>query len=120
MLVKTIKYTDYNGVEREENFRFNLSKAELAEMELSTEGGFVEYAQKIIAAKDSGKLIELFKGMILKAYGEKSDDGKRFVKSPELSKAFSETEAYVILFMELSTNEQAAISFFNGIVPQNL
>lgn len=120
MLVKTIKYTDYNNVEREEAFRFNLSKAELAEMELSTEGGFVEYAQKIIAAKDSAKLIELFKNMILKAYGEKSDDGKRFVKSPELSKGFSETEAYVILFMELSTNEQAAVSFFNGIIPQNL
>lgn len=120
MLVKTIKYTDYNGVEREETFRFNLSKAELTEMELSTEGGFVEYAQKIIAAKDSAKLIELFKEMILKSYGEKTDDGRRFVKSPELSKAFSETEAYVTLYMELSTNEEAAIAFFNGIVPQNL
>lgn len=117
MLKKVIKYTDYNGVEREEAFYFNLSKAEVTEMELSQQGGLAEYITKIVAAKDSQAIVSTFKELILKAYGEKSDDGKRFIKSPELSTAFSQTEAYSELFMELATNAEAASSFVNGIVP---
>lgn len=124
MLTKTIKYTDYNGVEREEAFLFNLSKAELMEMELGTEGGLTEMIQKIIQIKDQPSIIKIFKKLILKAYGEKSPDGKRFVKTDEhgnpLSRAFSETEAYSVLFMELSTDDKAAAAFVNGIIPNDL
>lgn len=116
MLKKVIKYTDYNGVEREETKYFNLSKAELMEMELSTVGGFTEMIQKIIDAQDIPSIIKVFKDLILKAYGEKSDDGRRFIKSEELSTAFSQTEAYSVLFMELATDANAASAFINGIV----
>lgn len=117
MIKKTIKYPDYNGTERTEDFFFNLSKAELAEMELSTEGGFAEMVEKIIAAQDRPALIKIFKDLILRSYGEKSADGKRFIKSEELSIAFSQTEAYSQLFMELATDAQAASEFVNGVVP---
>lgn len=117
MIKKTIKYPDYNGIERTEDFFFNLSKAELAEMELSTEGGFAEMVEKIIAAQDRPALIKIFKDLILRSYGEKSADGKRFIKSEELSIAFSQTEAYSQLFMELATDAQAASEFVNGVVP---
>lgn len=120
MLKKTIKYTDYNGIERTEDFHFNLSKAELMEMEMSTAGGLAEMIQKIVAAQDQPAIIKLFKELILKAYGEKSADGKRFVKSDELSAAFSQTEAYSELFMELSTDSDKAAEFVNGIVPTDL
>lgn len=120
MLKKTIKYVDFNGVEREEDFYFNFSKAELAEMELSADGGMEAYIQKIVSAKDSKALVRIFKDLILKAYGEKSLDGKRFVKSEELSNAFSQTEAYSILFMELATNADAATKFVNGVIPADL
>lgn len=120
MLKKAITYADYNGVERTENFYFNLSKAEVMEMEMGTEGGFTEMIQKIVAAKDAPSIIKVFKDLILKAYGEKSSDGKRFVKSDEISTAFSQTEAYSQLFMELSTNDKAAAEFVNGIMPADL
>ena len=117
MLKKTIKYTDYNGVEREEDFYFNLSKAEIAEMELEIPGGMTAMLQRITAAKDTPSLVKIFKDLILRSYGEKSADGKRFIKSKEISEAFSQTEAYSQLFMELATDADAASKFVNGIVP---
>ena len=117
MLAKEIAYVDYNGNERKETFYFNLSKAELMEMELSTSGGWQQYMNRIIEAQNHVELVKIFKELILKSYGEKSDDGKRFIKSQELSTAFSQTEAYSNLFMELSTDANAAAAFANGIVP---
>lgn len=117
MLKKTITYTDYNGTERKEDFYFNLSKAEVMEMEMSTSGGLAQMINKIIETQDSPAIIKIFKDLILKAYGEKSPDGKRFIKSPELSEAFAQTEAYSNLFMELATDADAAAKFVNGITP---
>lgn len=119
MLKKTITYTDYNGNERTEDFYFNISKAEAVEMEMSVNGGLSEMAQKIVAAQDMPAIIKLCKDMILKAYGEKSLDGKRFMKSDEISDAFAQTEAYSTLFMELASDPDAAARFFNGIVPKD-
>jgi len=118
MLKKQIKYTDYNGTEREETFYFNLSKVEVAEIEMSVSGGWVKWVEKVVEAQSEPELITIFKEVILTAYGEKSPDGRRFIKSEELSKEFSETEAFVELFMELATNADAAAAFFNGIVPE--
>lgn len=120
MLKKTIKFTDYNGVERKEDFYFNLSKAELSEMELEIPGGMSAMLQKIAATQDTPSLIKIFKGLILRSYGVKSDDGRRFIKSEALREEFSQTEAYSELFMELATNADAASSFINGIVPSDL
>jgi hypothetical protein len=117
MLKKTINYTDYNGMERKEDFYFNLNKAEVAEMELSTEGGLAEMIQKIVSSKDTPSIVKIFKDLILKAYGEKTPDGKRFVKSKELSDAFAQTEAYSELFMELATDAETASAFVNSIMP---
>ena len=120
MLKKTVTYVDYNGVERTEDFYFNLSKAEVTEMELSVEGGFSKMLEEIVKSNDNARILELFKEMVLKAYGEKSADGRRFVKSKELSEAFSQTEAYSEIFMELAMDEKAAAAFVNGIMPVNL
>ena len=120
MLKKIITYTDYNGIERTEPFYFNLSKAELMEMELGVTGGMTEMLDKIIAAKDAPSLMKTFKEMIMKSYGIKSDDGKRLIKSEELSIAFTQTEAYSVLFMELITDDKAAADFVNGIIPNEI
>jgi hypothetical protein len=117
MLRKTIKYVDYNGNEREEDYLFNLSKAECMEMELSTNGGMEQMIKQIIAEKDNEKIVNLFKNIILKAYGVKSPDGKYFRKSPEISADFAATEAYSVLFMELSTDADAASKFINAVLP---
>lgn len=120
MITKTITYTDYNGVERTEKFNFHLNKAEIIEMELGTAGGFAEHIQKIIDAKDAPELIKLFKELVLKSYGEKSPDGKKFIKNQELTESFVQTEAYPQLFMELATNDEKAAEFVNGIFPADL
>lgn len=120
MLKKTITYSDYNGTERTEDFYFNLSKAEITEMEMGTTGGLAEMIQRIVAAQDVPAIIKIFKDLVLKAYGVKSADGRRFIKSEELSTEFSQTEAYSILFMELATDADAAAKFINGIVPADV
>lgn len=124
MITKTIKYTDYNGVEREEKFLFNLTKAELMEMEMGTTGGLAETIQRIVETQDTPSIIKIFKDLILKAYGEKSPDGKRFIKINEdgkaLSNDFAQTNAYSELFMELATDSNAAADFIKGIIPSDI
>lgn len=124
MLPKKIKYEDYNGNQREETFCFNLTKAELMEMEMSTSGGLAEMIQSIVQAQDAPAIIKVFKDLVLKAYGEKSPDGKRFIKVNDagvpLSIGFSQTEAYSQLFMELATDAEKAAEFINGIVPKDM
>ena len=120
MVVKKIKYTDFNGVEREEEFMFNLTEAEITEMELTTDGGLSDSIKKIISAQDTPEIIKTFKMLLLKSYGEKSADGRRFIKSEELTEAFTQTNAYSQLFMELATDDKAAIAFINGIIPESM
>lgn len=120
MYKKTITYPDYNGEEIKEDFYFNLTKAEILEMQLEKEGGLAEKIQTIVDSKNVPELIKIFKELILRSYGKKSDDGKRFIKSPELSREFTQTEAYSELFMELATDSDAASAFINGIIPANL
>jgi len=120
VLKKTIKYKDFNDEEVEEDFYFHLSKAELVELEMSHEGGLSEALQKIVEAEDTKSIIAEFKKIILGAYGQKSPDGRRFIKNQQLRDEFESSEAYSELFMELVTDTDAAIEFVNGIVPQGL
>lgn len=119
MLKKTITFTDFNGVERTEDFFFNLSRAEIAEMEFGVVGGFTAFIQKMVATQNTKELMAQFKRLILASYGEKSPDGKRFIKSEELSEAFSQTGAYDVLFFEMIDAAKAA-EFVNGILPEKL
>lgn len=118
MLKKTITYTDFNGNERTEDFYFNITEAEAAEMQFSTEGGYKERIERIIQMKDQPSILKAFKEFILLAYGEKSEDGRRFNKSKDISDAFASTQAYSILFMELATDADKAAEFVNAVIPQ--
>jgi hypothetical protein len=120
MLKRTIKYTNFNDVQTEGVFYFNLSKAELIQMEVSTKEGFGEMLQRIVETKDNKALIDEFKKIILLAYGERSPDGERFVKSDELREAFSHTAAFQELFLELALETDAAAAFITGIVPKDM
>lgn len=125
MYIKKIKSINFlDGSEVERPYYFNLSKAELMEMELSTDGGLKSYIEKIVETKKTPELVALFKKLILKSYGERSDDGMRFIKVDpvrgNLADEFEQTDAYSELFTELATNEQAAVEFINGIIPAQL
>lgn len=124
MLIKKIKYIDYNGVEREESFLFNLTKAELFDMEMGKYGGLATKIRRLIETQDAPEIIKIFKDIILSAYGEKSDDGKRFMKCDNeghsLAQNFAQTEAFSVLYMELATDSKAASEFIKGIIPADL
>lgn len=120
MLKKTITYTDYNGVERTEDFYFNFNKAEILEMELSTSGGLTAMMDRVIAAQDHKTLIKIFKDLVLNAYGVISDDGRKFIKNDKVRDDFAQTEAYSQLFTELATDDKKAAEFFNGIIPKDI
>jgi hypothetical protein len=120
MLKKTIKYTDFNGNERVGDFYFHFSEAELAEMELSVNGGYAQMLQSIVDARDIPSIAKVFKDIILKSYGVKSADGVRFEKSEELSRQFTQTEAYSVLYMELIQDAKAMAAFCNALIPKDL
>lgn len=120
MLKKTITYVDFNGVPQTEDFYFNLTKAELAEMELASNGGLADSMQKVVDSKDGKTIIDEFKKLVFGAYGIKSDDGKRFIKSPEISKEFEQSAAYDVLFMELVTNADEAARFVTQLLPADV
>lgn len=120
MLKKEITFTDYNGNPRKETFWFNLNKAEITRMQLERAGGLDKKLEKISEKQDVPAIIETFRKLILDSYGEKSDDGRRFIKNAQLSKEFEETEAFSELFMELCTDAKAAADFVNGILPSDM
>lgn len=119
MLKKTVTYTDYNDVERTEDFYFNLTKAEVVEMQLTTKGGLAEMIEKITKAKDMPALVALFKDLVMRAYGVKSADGKQFIKNDDVRAEFAQCEAYSEIFMELATDDEKAADFVNGILPKD-
>lgn len=120
MLTKKITYTDYNGVERTEEFHFNLSKAEIMSMEMSVEGGMSSVLQNAVQSMNQTALFSAFKELVLRSYGVKSADGKRFIKNDELREEFEQSEPFSIIFMELMTDEKAASDFVNAIIPKDL
>ena len=117
MIKKTFKFVDYNGNHRTEDHYFNLTQAEVAELELSVDGGLTAMIKRLVEAQNGGQIIKTMKNLILKSYGVKSPDGRRFIKNQEVRDAFVQTEAYSQLFMELATNAQAASDFVAGIIP---
>lgn len=120
MLKKTIKYQDLDGKDLVEDFYFNLSKAEIAEMELSQKGGLTAYLTELVSSQDGAAIMAAFKDILRRSYGRRSDDGKRFMKKPEYFEEFLETDAYSVLFMQLVTDAETSAAFINGIVPADL
>lgn len=120
MIKKTMTYVDFNGVERKEDFYFHMTEAELMEWETSIDGGLSGAINKILELQDTKGLMNTFKMLITKSYGEKSPDGRRFIKSPELLESFIQTQAFSDLYMELATDDKAAAEFINGLIPKSL
>lgn len=120
MLKKTITCENFDGVETTEDYWFNLTESEIIEMQLGTAGGLDESLKQIVAGMDLPRMVKFFKDFVLKAYGVKSPDGKRFIKNDEIREAFSQTNAYNKLFMELAFNDVAAAEFINGVIPKDV
>ena len=120
MIKKHVKFTDYNGNEIEEDFYFNLTKAELTEMQFKANGAYSNFIERIMNERDVARLGEEFKNLILNSYGVKSDDGRLFRKSAQIREEFEQSAAYSELFMELITDADKAAKFVQGILPSDL
>ena len=120
MLKKTITFEDFDGNDVTEDFYFNLSKSDIAEMEMSQKDGLTKYIKRIVAENDGAKLIVIFKELLIKSVGKRSEDGRRFIKNQEITDDFVQTNAYSELFVELATNADAAAAFIAGVVPESM
>lgn len=120
MLKKTITYTDYDGMARTEDFWFNLSKTELTKLDAELPGGVLGVLRKIIDKKDRKALVDFIETLILRSYGEKTLDGKRFVKTIDMAEEFMQTPAYDELFMSILSDTDSQTSFINGVIPQSM
>jgi hypothetical protein len=120
VLKKTITYQDLDGNSVTEDFYFNLTKAELAEMELAEEGGMRSRLEALLEEEDRKKIIGAFKMLISATVGRRSEDGRRFIKSEEITNEFMQTEAYSVLFMELMTDTDSVVAFAQGVMPADL
>lgn len=119
MIKQTYTYTDYNGNERTEDYYFDLREDELVKLELGIDGGMSEKIHRIIAARNIPEIIKVFDEVIMASYGEKSPDGREFVKDPILTKKFMQTKGYEKLFMDFVTKENFAADFFNALIPKD-
>lgn len=120
MLKREITYETFDGDQVTEVFYFNLTKTELVELQTSVEGGMEKLLQSIVESQDTKKMLEQFKNIVLRAYGERSEDGKRFIKNEKLQEEFSQTAAYDALMSEFFTDEEALITFVRGVMPTGL
>lgn len=118
MLTHKVQYVDFKGNKREEEVNFNLTKSELLMLEMTTPGGFANQLQSVASSNDGGQIMTLFETLLLKSYGMIVEDGKRFAKSEEISRAFSQTAAFDQIFMDLCTKPELAASFIKGIIPE--
>ena len=116
---ENITYTDLNGVQRTEDFYFDLSKPEIVKMQASAKGGYDVQLKSIAASLDGAKIMDFFENFVSKAYGVKSEDGRRFMKSDEISRSFMETPAYEVLFEKLVTDDKYAADFVNAVMRSN-
>lgn len=117
MVKRTVTYTDFDGVQRTEDFYFNLTKSELVKMEASVDGGLKNKLEKLMASPSGKEIMQYFNEILMMSYGVKSDDGRRFMKSKEISEAFEQTPAYDEIFMELVTDSEKALKFINSVIP---
>lgn len=120
MIKKRIKYEDFDGVEREEDFYFNLTKTELVKWNYSASGGLEEAVKKIIDTKDAKELLKIYDKIITMSYGIKSPDGKKFVKSEEIANDFKDTNAYDVMFIEYLSHPESFNAFIDGIMPKDI
>lgn len=120
MLAKKIKYKNFHGEDVEKTFYFHFSKPEMMEMNFAQEGGMQAYFDRISNERDGRKILETFKELILKSVGDRSDDGERFVKTDEFATAFSQTNAYEVLYMELAGSADAGAEFLLGCMPADM
>lgn len=120
MIKETITYKDFNGHERTEDFYFNFTEQELAEMNWSTAGGLDQLYQDIVQAEDGEQVVKVFKKLIMDSYGKKTPDGRGFVKTEEILLDFVSTNAFSDLFMRLASDDKEAARFFNGVLPDSL
>lgn len=120
MYKKTITYEDLNGVERTEHFFFNLTETELTKWNMGEQGGLAEILQAMMDSKDQAKIAAMIDEIVIRSYGEKSEDGRRFIKSRELSEAFMQTPAYDIFFQQLCSSEDEVSNFIHAVLPTKL
>jgi hypothetical protein len=124
MLKKPIKYKDFDEQDVEEEFYFNISEAEVIELEHEHKGGMSGWLEELVKIEDNRQMFAELKKIILLSYGEKSPDGKQFLKKDSegrpLSAQFEQSAAYNALMFEIFSDEGNAAAFLTGVFPERV
>lgn len=123
MHIEKVSYVDAVGNSVEEELRFNLTKAEITEMQYSVKGGLSAMIEQLSATDDAAVVVRIVKDIILMAYGEKYTDSKgitRFLKNQDIRDAFMATEAYSVLFMKFMNDTDALNNFIVAVMPEDM
>lgn len=127
MIKMNVSAETFDGDMVTETLWFHMNKVDLIELQQSEPGGFTDTLQAFMSRKpedwtmsDKFKLFDFFRAMVDKAYGERSSDGKRFRKSPEILANFKDSIFYDEFVLSLLEDEEKSIKFFNGVMPKSL
>ena len=116
MIKKTLTYYDFNDQEVTEELYFHLSSIELTRMIAKYDGDLEGYINKIVAAGDLMAMVNILEDLLLSSYGVKSEDGRRFIKGPEVVNSFEWSQAYAELFETLLNNPKETREFGIGLI----
>lgn len=120
MLKKRITYTNFEDEEVTETFYFNLTKADLMEMEVSKRGGLNGYIERIQETNDAGLVFEELKSLMSRSVGRLAPDGRGFSRSQQIRDEFMNSEAFSNFILEMLTDPQLAAEFIQGLIPKNI
>jgi hypothetical protein len=120
MLKHKITYENYDEDQVTEELYFNLTKNELVALEVEHHEGMYKWLEKIAASKDRKTIYDETRKIVLLAYGEKTPDGRSFLKTPEITEAFAHTAAFHKLMEDLVFDEDMSATFMKGILPKDL
>ena len=115
----TVQYQNFDGDLETEDLYFHLNIKELQEME-NWDVPLTKRIAKLTKTEDGKEAFELMRDIVEAAYGERSADGKRFVKNPEVLKNFTQGLAYdevIISFIDGTTDLG---KFVEGLLPKKV
>lgn len=120
MFSREFEYTGYDGKPKKDTYWFNLTEAELYEIDLSSVRGFTAQMNQLLKEERTKEIVDAFKGIILGAVGVISADGRKFIKSEEIKEDFYRSKAYSILFVELVSSGEKVAEFLKGAIPDEI
>lgn len=115
MFKHSVEYVDFNGSDRKEDLYFHLSLPEVTRLEAEIGMGLEDYIKGLTTNQELNTLLAFLERMLLSSYGQKTSDGKSFIKSQVIREAFEYSQAYAEIFEQVLSNPDLARKFGENV-----